>query len=413
VRRRRLLLIGAALAAAACVEQIAAPGHCPDFCPSGRIDVVDTLLATNISRDSAFRGYVTTIRSSVMLAADLPGFVDGRPIFRIAGVGPRYSISTADTTTGPILGADSARLTLVVQRRDTGAHNLTLRLFRLPITIDTTTKFADLTGPFTDSLVKTVILDSLIARPSHKDTVTGDSLIFADTTHQVFTLSLKLDTVAGRYVATDSGKVGYGLRVSADSRASIALSRSVSLQWYLRVDSLGVHVARKPGVLGQAFSNFVFDPPAPPIDSTLAVGGVPSARSVLRVTLPRAIRDSSQVIRATLILRAASPVGGAPPDSFVMEARPVLADFGAKSPIDARIADTAAIHPGVLDSVAVEVTNVLQLWAADTTAPTTILLRSRTEAESFAEVRFYPSRAAAFRPALRVTFVRRFPFGRP
>jgi hypothetical protein len=412
VRRRRLLLIGAALTAAACVEKIAAPGNCPDFCPTGKIDVVDTLLGANISRDSAFRGYVTTIRSPVMLAADLPGFVDSRAIFRILGLGPRYSISTTDSTTGPILGADSARMQLVVQRRDTGARNLTLRLFRLPITIDTSTKFADLTGPFTDSLVKTVNLDTLIARAGHKDTVTGDS-VFVDTTSHILTLFLKLDTIAGRYVATDSGTVAYGLRVSADSRASIALSRGVSLQWYLRVDSLGTKVARKPAMLEQVFSNFVFDPAAPPIDSTLAVGGVPSARSVLRVTLPRAIRDSSQVIRATLILRAASPVGGAPADSFVMEARSVLADFGAKSPIDPRIADTAAIHPGTLDTVSVEVTNMLQLWAADTTAPTTMVLRSRTEAQSFAEVRFYPSSAAAFRPALRVTFVRRFPFGRP
>ena len=410
MRRRRLLLIGAALVAAACVEQIAAPGNCPDFCPSSKIDVVDTLLAANISRDSAYRGYVTALQSAVMLAAQLPGFVDSRPIFRIAGLGPRYSISTTDTTKGDILGADSARLQLLVERRDTASHNLTLRLFRLPITIDSTTTFASVSGPFSDSLVRTVNLDTLLSRAGHKDTVTGDSIV-VDTVGHTLTISLKLTPPAARYLATDSGTVAYGLRVSADSRASIALSRGVVLQWWLRVDSLGVQVARKPAAQAQAFSNFVFDPPAPPIDSTLAVGGVPTARSLMRVTLPRSIRDSSQVIRATLILRAAAPVGGAPADSFVMEARGVLADFGAKSPLDARIADTAVIHPGTPDTVAVEVTNMLQLWAADTTAPTAILLRSRIEAQSLAEIRFYPSLAAAFRPVLRVTYVRHFPFG--
>src|SRR2546422_3641901 len=60
----------------------------------------------------------------------------------------------------------------------------------------------------------------------------------------------------------------------------------------------------------------VFDPPTPPLDSTLAVGGAPSARSILRVVLPRAIRDSSQIIRATLILVPAVPVKGAPSDSL-------------------------------------------------------------------------------------------------
>jgi hypothetical protein len=59
------------------------------------------------------------------------------------------------------------------------------------------------------------------------------------------------------------------------------------------------------------------------------------------------------------------------------------------------------------------VTNLLQLWAADSTHPTTLVLRARDEAQSFAEARFYPSTATAFRPTLRITFVRRFPFGQP
>jgi hypothetical protein len=411
VRGGRLLAIGAVLVAVACVERITAPGSCPNFCPSGQIDVVDTLLGANISRDSAFRGYVTSLHASVLLAADLPGFVDSRPIFRIPGLGPNLSISTTDTSTGPILGADSARFVVVVTRRDTAIHNLTLRLFRLPTAIDSTTTFGDLTGSFSASPVKTVNFDTLYAQVAHKDPITGDSVV-VDTATKILTFSLKLDTAAARYVTTDSGKVAYGIRVSADSLASIAVSRSVSIQWWLRLDSLGVTVPRKSGMLGDVFSNFVFDPPAPPLDSTLAVGGVPSARSLLRVTLPRAIRDSASVIRGTLILVSAAAVQGAPPDSFVLEARSALADFGAKSPLDLRVADTAVIHPGRRDTVAIEVTNILQLWASDTTAPTTFWLRSRTEAQSFAEARFYPSLAAGFRPTLRVTFVRRFPFGK-
>ncbi|HVH69468.1 MAG TPA: hypothetical protein VM716_16505 [Gemmatimonadales bacterium] len=411
MRRGRLFAIGATLVAVACVEESVAPGRCPGFCPSGQIVVVDTVLRANISRDSAFRGYVTAFHATYMLAADLPGFVDSRPIFRVPGLGPRLSISTGDTSTGPILGADSARLQVVVVRRDTAAHNLTLRLYRLPITIDSTTTFGDLAGSFTDSLVRTINVDTLLARAGHKDTVTGDS-VFVDTTTHILTFSLKLAPAAARYIAADSGKVAYGVRVSADSLASIALSRGVALQWFLQLDSLGVTVRRKASAVGANFTNFVFDPPAPPLDSTLVVGGVPSARSILRVTWPRVIRDSSQVIRGTLVLVSAAPVGGAPPDSFVLEARTVLSDFGAKSPLDARFADTAVIHRGRRDTVAIEVTNILQAWALDTTAPTTFLLRSQTEAQSFAEARFYPSLTAAFRPTLQVTFVRRFQFGR-
>jgi hypothetical protein len=410
---RRLTALGAALVAAACVERVAAPGNCPSFCPSGQIQIVDTVLTSVISRDSSFRGYVAALHAPELLAADLPGFVDGRAIFRINGYGQRYLLAAGDT--GTILGADSARLQLTLARRDTGAHNLSIAFYRLPITIDSTTTFADLAGPFTDSLVRRVNIDTLLARPGHKDSITGDSAV-VDTVNHVVVLHLKFDTAAARYVGTDSGTVAYGVRVAADSLASIAIARStLAWQWYLRVDSAGTPVARTPSSLGTAFASFVFNPPQPPTDSTLAVGGVPSARSILRVAFPRFIRDSSQIIRGTLTLVPVAPVQGVPADSFVVEAHTVYTDVGAKSPIilDATRTDTAIIHVGVRDSVQIEVTNLLQFWASDTTRATTLVLRAQPEATSFSQIRFYPSAAQAFRPALKITFVRRFPFGAP
>jgi hypothetical protein len=102
-------------------------------------------------------------------------------------------------------------------------------------------------------------------------------------------------------------------------------------------------------------------------------------------------------------------------DSFTVEAHTVLADFGAKSPIalDATRTDTTVIRIGATDTVKIEVTNLLQFWAADSTRPTSIVLRAKAEGTSFAEIRFYPSKAQAFRPRLQITFVRRFPFGAP
>jgi hypothetical protein len=420
VTRRRLALVGAVLVVAACVERLTAPGHCDDFCPSGKIEIKDTLL-TDISRDSAYRGYVLAHQSPLMLAAHLPGAtdtLDGRPVFRINGFGSRFRISTIDTSTGAIRGADSARLQLYIVRRDTATHNLWLHLYRLPITIDTSTTFGSVV-PFTDSL-RSVNIDALLAQPGRKDPVTGDSIV-VDTVNHRLVLSLKLDTAAARYVGTDSGTVAYGIRIAADTLASIAFGKGAFgpvLQWYLQVDSVVMPVARKPGPLGAAFASFVFAPPPAPLDSTLAVGGVPSARSLLRVAFPKVIRDSSQIIRATLFLVPAVPARGAPADSFVIEARSVFADFGAKSPIDLRLGATTVIHVGATDTVAtdtvkIEVTNLLQLWAADSTHPTVLVLRAQAEAQFFGEISFYPSVAPAFRPTLQVTFVRRFPFGVP
>src|SRR5207302_9628660 len=324
----------------------------------------------------------------------------------------RLALSSVDT--GQIIDADSARLQLYIVRRDTATHNLRLQFYRLPTTIDTTTTFDSLAGQFTDT-VKIVNIDALLAQPGQKDPLTGDSVV-VDTVNHRWLLSLKFDAAAARYDGTsDSGAVAYGIRIAADTLASIAFGKgSVGpvLQWYLRVDSLGMPVARKPGILGTTLANFVFAPAPAPLDSTLALGGVPSARSLLRVAFPKFIRDSSQIIRGTLFLVPAVAARGAPADSFVMEARTVLADFGRKSPIDARLDDPIVIHPGATDTIKIEVTSMLQLWAADTTHPTVFLLRSRAEAQYFGEIRFYPSKAA-LRPTLQITYVKQFPFGVP
>jgi len=58
------------------------------------------------------------------------------------------------------------------------------------------------------------------------------------------------------------------------------------------------------------FHNFVFNPPTPPVDSNLAVGGVPSARALLRVALPAFLHDSIDVVRATLVLVPVNAVPG-------------------------------------------------------------------------------------------------------
>src|SRR2546426_10120957 len=84
-----------------------APGNCPDYCPGGQITLIDSLLASSISRDSAFRGYVLPNQGAVMLAADLPGIVDSRAIFRFSAVGQRFPIKNSDTTTGAILAGRS------------------------------------------------------------------------------------------------------------------------------------------------------------------------------------------------------------------------------------------------------------------------------------------------------------------
>jgi hypothetical protein len=165
-------------------------------------------------------------------------------------------------------------------------------------------------------------------------------------------------------------------------------------------------------VQSPTFDSFVFDPPAPAIDSNLAVGGAPSARSLLRVAMPAFLHDSIDVVRATLILVPLNAVQGAPSDSFRIQVQQVVADLGAKSPLGAQAGSTS-IHIGSPDTVRVEITSLIRAWSLDTTMVTAFALAQVPEAASYTEIRFYASRAPAFRPGLHVTYVKRFRFGNP
>jgi hypothetical protein len=131
--------------------------------------------------------------------------------------------------------------------------------------------------------------------------------------------------------------------------------------------------------------------------------------------MPAFLHDSFDVVRATLILVPVSPVVGAPSDSFAILVRPVLADLGAKSPLspETQLFTRVTVHTGSADTLRIELTDLVRTWAIDTTRATALFLGQVPEAASFTEIRFYSSRAPAFRPALHLTYVKRFPFGEP
>ncbi|MGH7569799.1 MAG: hypothetical protein ACREL9_12680 [Gemmatimonadales bacterium] len=431
-----LVVVGAAVG---CTENVTAPGRCQDYCPSGQITVVDTMLRTVIERDSAFRGYLLPHEGAVLLAASLAA-VDSRPIFRLDTLQAGFRFGT-DTTLRPIT-VDSARLQLAITRRDTNATNLTLKVYRLPITIDTAATFASLAAAFADPPVDSVnvtvmlalppVFDSTVSDTVRTDPATGHKLRINRSTGLI-TLLLLFDTSEARYVAADSGKVAYGVRVSADSLASIALEAAFELDplslpqgprmtWFVRADSSGTAVPRTL-VTFTVFDSFVLDPPAPAIDSTLAVGGIPAARSLLRVRLPRFIRDSTQILRATLLLVPVSAAQGAPIDSLLLLAHGVEADLGKKSPLvtqrflgdSTRMAATW-VHTGSLDTVRIEITRLLRTWSIDTTLDPAFMLRIVPEGSRLGEIRFRPSADSTVpnaRPAIRITYAERFPFGVP
>jgi hypothetical protein len=424
------------LGVAACTEQTTAPGTCPNFCPNDSIAIRDTIFTTIIERDSSFRGYVPSYSAEAMTAADLPGIVDSRAFFTTDTMIRRVTPKVGDTTTVPIV-VDSSRVRFVIVRRPKNTTNLRLRLYQIPVTTDSTSTFASLDPYFTATPVDSLNVTDLLARPAISDTqivrLWGDS-IRVDTLGHVLQISrvdstiavyFHLDTLQAPLSDADTGRLGWGVRVAADSFASIGLGTSESggntslVRWFYHytipdtVSATPDSVVYADRVVAPRFDNFVFTPPTAPLDSNLAVGGTPSARALLRVAMPAFLHDSVDVVRATLVLVPVSAVPGVPSDSFTVQVRAVVTDLGAKSPLSPTLSGFTFIHPGSADTVNIELTNLVRSWSLDTTLATAFVIGQVPEAASYSEIRFYSSRAAAFRPGLHVTYVKRFRFGNP
>jgi len=138
-------------------------------------------------------------------------------------------------------------------------------------------------------------------------------------------------------------------------------------------------------------------------------------RSLVRVKVPSLLRDTADVVRATLVLVPTAAVRAAAGDSFSVVATPVVTDLGPKSPLNGNTSlwGRVTVRPGSADTIRIELTDLVRAWSRDTTAATALVLSQRPEAATYAQIRFYSSRAPAFRPSLHVTYVRRFPFGAP
>jgi hypothetical protein len=422
---RRALTLACVVVAAACTEELTTPAVCPDFCPPGEVDVVDTLLEV-VERDSAFSGYVQAYDATVMLAAEFAGAIVSRPVFRTGALPSRIRV-TNDTTTSPVLGFDSLQIILTVLRRDTSARGLALAIHRLPVSLDSTTTLADLGPAFAAAPVHVVPVDSLIGLPERRDTVTGDS-VFVDSVTGVIRVLISIDSVAMGLSEADSGRVALGIRAAVrpspgSGRANVAIGAEGGgpvVSWFAKVDSLGADTVPRTLAAGIDFDSYVYDPPAGPLDSSLAVGGAPSARSLLRFARPPDVFDSTQIVRATLLLIPVEAASGPPADSFTVVAQRVITDLGAKSPLagpaffgDGSFFGAAFVRPGALDTVKVDITDMARRWQADTTAPMALFLHTDPEGGVLGEVRFGSTRHPALRPALRVTYVPRFPFGLP
>jgi hypothetical protein len=361
----------------------------------------DTVLDAVPSGDTSFAGYVVPGAAGAgLLVSDSVPAGDDRAFLRF--IARPDSVSVTDTSR--TYAIDSVAITLTVLARDTTVHGLSLYVYRIPVTLDSSASFATVDSQLTPA--------NLL-----------DSVAVADTlTSQVLRLVYP-DTALARVAipAGDSGRLALGFRVRATGgRAAIRLggigsgSGVPSFATYVTASGVADTIARHQTIFrGPEFTRYVERVPVTADPNLLALGGATGARALIRFPFPAYLKDSVLLVRATLRLFPADTIHGLEGDSAFVQTRGILADFGAKSPRASTVTSTF-LADGTIDSVLVESVQQVREWQYRTPAvPTALFLNLGPEGASFTAPRFKSTRSASGAPRLFITYQVPFKFERP
>ncbi len=365
--------------ALACTENIEAPAQCPEFCPPERIVIIDSVFTGVVMGDSAFRGYQASHNPPVMQFVTEGSALETRGVTRFRGFIP-FIAGGGDT----ILSLDSFRIVIQMIRRDTTVDSLALDLYQLSSDVDSTARFDDLDQYIVDS--------NRVTTYAVEDTLTRGAL------EVVFPAS----ALPG--VGEDGSVAAVAWILQSPSPTYLDIGTSEGGQWpvigrYLTLetssgDTVEIFVGDEPA----EFDSFLAADPAPLVDSLLVIGGVPSARSIIRFNLPPVIRDSSDIVKATLLMMMSQPVEAVPRDGATIRARAVTRDVGQKSPrgdVNIIVAGSGGVvlQAGEFDTVRLDITDIMVTWTLDSVLPSVIMLSVAPEAGRMFEVRVFSSRS--------------------
>jgi len=399
-RWRRIVPVTALVVAiAACQEKLSAPADCPALCPGG-VQLRDTVLAPIVDGDTSFSGYRTAGQGSSLRVSYQFAASEDRAVIRF---GPRSDSVVVGDTTIPYTSLDSIQFAFSLLKRDTSVTGLKIFIYRLPPTVDSTTTFAQVDAAF----VPTAIVDSFVVADTTK-------------TQRFSRVYSGAGLVPWVIQAADSGVLALGFQIRAVSGTGVRIggvgagSSGPTFSNFTTAPSDTTTVTR---VLSPAirFNTFVSQgTPANNIDE-LTIGGAPSSRAIIRFPWPSYLRDSAQIVRATLELTPLAPFPGLATDTAFLQVRPVLADFGSKSPgtTDAFFIGVGNLLPGASDTVRIEVRRALALWQGANPLPSVFILQLFPEVSSFTRALFGSTRTPASQARLRITYALPYPFEAP
>ncbi len=415
-----VLVLGSALLAAACTEEVVGGGACPVLCPQEQASFRDTVIEA-IAFDSTIGPFPVLGVAAGALVAERGDTLSTHVVLRFDAL-PNTFGPNGEAISEPIVSVDSSFLRFVL---DTSATRLgggfTLEAFN----VDTTES---------DSV--SAVVQSLF-RPDRK---IGEVVVPAGFNEDSLRVRLDDDFVGARMVNQERLRVG--LRIVPTSNAQLRIGAFVNGEGAPRLtfDAEGdttyipLDVTPNTRILGAetddvrrlAYTVYTLvandassRPPA-----TLAVGGLPATRAYYRFAVPRSILDSSTVVRAELVVTQ-RPAGGTDRgDSVGVQpligvSRNTVTDIYLATALAASGqllgVDSLRLVPMDSGERSFNIVNVVRAWASqDSSITRFIALRLNGEGFSGARLQFHDRTAApALRPRLRITYLPRSEFALP
>ena len=393
------LLAGVAVATAACSEKLLTPVNCPELCPGGQITIYDTVLTPIPGSDTSFAGYVAANQATAFLVSNNLPAADARGFVRFV----RRSDTVFVQDTARSYTIDSVAISLTIESRDSLQPGIALLLYKLPPTIDSSATFAELTAALTpESLIDTVEVPDTLHAGAVKAVLIGEALA----------------RVA--MIPADSGVLRLGVALTAPAATGVRIltlragTGAPTFQTFVHADVADTALQQTTITRIPNYNSYLTAVPFPvPTSTTLLVGGAPSARALMRFEWPSVLKDTAEIIRATLEMVPAGEVTGLANVSSAIVAQGVLVDLGAKSPLITDVTDGYAFPVPSSAVMPVEVLRTVKLWQGTAGRPPVIFVWLSPEASSFSAPVFGSTATPATQPRLRITYVRPYQFALP
>ena len=425
-----LVAVASTLAITACAEKLEGGASCPLLCAQQSPTLKDTTI-DGVVFDTTIVGLPPIGAERLLMLASHGDSLDARAIVRFDTI--PQSFTARNSLDSVIVKLDTAMLVLPIQKPDSAHRPVG------PITIEAynvDSVPADSVSLPTDTVAS--VIETLFRPPRLLASKT-----FAPESLLVDTLRIPLpaDTVLDRVLKGTSLRIGFRLVTTVGQGYDILLgstqvSAPVTLHLVPSTDTGAVPLEVTPLSKTPIGQDFLAGPladysivvkggsSAAPSDR-IAVGGVPSRRSLLRFDVPSNIIDSTTVVRATLLLTQVPNHGISQHDSIYVFPAAVLAS-SAITDVRTLLQFVGGIGQFGLDSLsmapadsgvrAFEIVPLVRTWRGTPSdiSPRAIALRSNAEGGAPGQIDFFSSRVGgAVRPRLRITYVPQTSFGLP